>query len=194
MLGRLVFTSICRFGVLQVAWVCFQAGHSGAPHPTGGYRGSPGPQVMGAGGAREGPVPCASSLGRWLCRGGLAASATGALSCTGRDWGVLGALPRRGGLWDRAGRECRSTGLDVDEVGAYLLPNSFFPGLIGSRPWVSSAWLGKGCSVHLRPSGHKQEGKRGRGIVVGWFREARGPAVTSGLSLAVAHTVKGAVS
>lgn len=113
---------------------------------------------------------------------------------TGRDWGVLGTLPRRGGLWDRAQREHRSTGLDAAEVGAYLLPNSsFFPGLIGSCPWVSSAWLGKGCSVQLRPSGHKQEGRGGRGIVVGCFREARGRAVAR-LSLAMAHAVEGAVS
>lgn len=47
--------------------------------------------------------------------------------------------------------------------------------------------------MQLRPSGHKQEGRWDGGIVVDWFREAGGRAVAR-LSLAVAHTVEGAVS
>lgn len=162
----------------------------GAPFPAGGLRGSPGPPGDGCwwGKGRLCPL-CPIPLQVAVEGEGWS---TGALSLHWAGLEITGSAATEG--WAVGLGQRRSTGLDVAEVGAYFLPNSsFFPGLISSCPWVSSAWLGKGCSGQLCPSGLEQEGRWDEGIVVGCFREARGRAVAR-LSLAVAHTVEKAVS
>lgn len=154
-LGRLVFISICRFGALRsVTCLVVLPGRSlrEVPSQPGGAQGQPRPPGDGrwwGQGKALSPVPHPSAGG---CVGEVWLPLPGERSaCTGRDWGVLGALPRRGGLWDRGRRERRSTELDAAEVGAYLLPNSsFFPAPVRGRGMLcaaSSLWAQTGGEV-----------------------------------------------
>ena len=109
-LGRWVFISVCWFGalwsvpcpVVLPGWslreLPSQPGDGGSPDPGDG-------RWWGKGGlCALRPIPR-----RWLGRAGCLCRGNNSAH-TGRDWGVLGALPRRGGLWDRDGGSAGAQG------------------------------------------------------------------------------------